>query len=648
MAYKQPGANIPNKVLQVNVTTITNDNQWPFDDGKGDPWWSGGSTPVPYRWIMELTVSTQDHSSHLTREPFEYNGLDIYVDDWITNTGSAVALNVISVLEKTETTATILVEDIDRYNTYKDPNQNGLGRFTPGTAIIFQISNEGMPLIDPLPPTVTQVDFAPQLNARFRNFDKEQRFKLGKIAHNFDIGDVIAMEAGDIVLADGNVNQKPFGTVIETGPGPNQFYFRPFTKVEEFFQPNLPGTPGDYLYSKSGGSGDLSTIENGTPLMMVITEAVPSTVVGIENPSLTNGDQFNLNNVLITTDGTLAQLVIDINATTGTHGVTAQEVLSDTIAETVIADTAFSLVAGGVPFSATINGILVNFSTTTSGGTFADEVDIAFDINAASIPNLVASSGSSKVFLTETASGSITIINGTNDTFGNPFAGPSSVTGLPLSTPASTDTALELTHPNGLEILLENVTNTPVQDLGLISTWNGRVPAGVVVDQGIRIGNMYVVANIAARDAINALIGDQTYVINTGEGEFAIYLFDGSVWVQLGDQDSSNVDATTESITITSADSFPALIHRVSDGSRVVNVNVEVTIAFDGSPIINVGDTTVNDRLMPDAFIDLSTIGSYSNTPSHQYDTGGLETEIFVFLSSPGTVGEAIITITYA
>jgi len=77
---------IPNKVITMSVDSVASGDVWSYDDNT--PYWSGGSTPRPYQYIINASVNTQPHSSNLTREPYEYNGLDIFKGDWIAEGSS--------------------------------------------------------------------------------------------------------------------------------------------------------------------------------------------------------------------------------------------------------------------------------------------------------------------------------------------------------------------------------------------------------------------------------------------------------------------------------------------------------------------------------------------------------------------------------
>ena len=91
------------------------------------------------------------------------------------------------------------------------------------------------------------------------------------------------------------------------------------------------------------------------------------------------------------------------------------------------------------------------------------------------------------------------------------------------------------------------------------------------------------------------------------------------------------------------------MLGRLSDKSRVSWVSVEILNAWDdNNATLEVGDISNNNRFMQSYLNDLTTIDTYAYNPSFQYSTGGLETEVLVYLDSmTSTKGQARITITY-
>ncbi len=88
--------NHPNKVLGVSVTSIAGKNYWDHQNGAGDIWYSGSGSKKYYRWTVTFTVTSQGHGSHLSRDDFTFNGLDVVVGDWIAGATTGVCLKIIN------------------------------------------------------------------------------------------------------------------------------------------------------------------------------------------------------------------------------------------------------------------------------------------------------------------------------------------------------------------------------------------------------------------------------------------------------------------------------------------------------------------------------------------------------------------------
>ncbi len=647
--------NKPAKVLTVNVTSIANHAQWPHNDGQGDKWWKSGANPKYYQWTIQGTVTAQAHGSHLTRKDFEYNGLDVQVGDWIASATTGVCCRIVSISAKTNTSFTAVVEDWLRYNTFR--SAGGTGIFGTGQTVIFQLNENGHPMIDPVPASITSSTFYQNINSRFQYLNPQMHYVLDQTSHGFSAGDVISITSSGFAKTTGATASKTIGTVTNPGPGPNQFMMRPNTRIIDF-NPAIPGNVGDFLYTDNSTAGGLTTNSaSGKIQFLKIADAIASSVTGTQvNPTVTANDVIEINETAVTlTSTTLAQTITDINGSTSTHGVTASTSPSPTTATTAVESLAYGLVGvypGGV---ITINGTTVTFSTTTAGQAkygvaVGVENDLVTDINAASVSNLTASLSGTNVVLTESTGGAITIVNVTNDGNGTAVAGPSSGTGFELSTGASSGNFIKLTRADGGEILLDETTGTPLNALGLFSVHNGRHPLAVTVEQGIVAGggSTTVVADITARNALSPSVGDLAYVIDNGNSEYAFYVYSGGAWKLLADEDSANTDANTISATITQAGgSGTTAIGTVSDGSRINLISVEVTQAFDDTPTLTIGDASDNDRLVTDDEIDLGTVGTYTIQPAYQYTTGSDATINAYFNVASATTGSAKILVSY-
>ena len=663
--------NVPTKVISVNVTSRSTDAFWEHDDGLGDLWWSGGSQPKAYRWELTMTVTAVAHGSHLTRTPKVFNGFDVVVGDYIAGATDGRALQIVSIISKTATTVVCKAEDRLRYNTFR--SSSGSGIFTvPGGAVIFQINENGHPMIDPLPTGIVSSDFYANVSSRFQYLNPQMNYMLDQTAHGFEAGDVVAMDQTTNIfeLADAANIERLVGTITHSGPGPNKFLLRPANGIVDFV-PGLPGNPGDFIYPKTDSSGDLTLTNTGVAIFLKLSNAIPSISIGtVIGGASSAADKLEINDtdVLFTTNSggvvSINNAVTDINALTSSHKVTAS---SNPAPNTITSDTstygsAYGLIGGYVPFSASINGTTVNFSTSTAGqAAYGIAVgiaeDMANDINAANVPNITAAFPGGLLQITHSQGTAFTIVNGTPDSNTNNFAGSGGVASLGTSYSAASGATLKLTRSDGGEIFLTDKVGTPTLDYGIMSGHSGSYALGLNVEKGIRSGGgITVVANTAARNAMSPLTGDQAHVLDTGEGEWALYLYSGSAWTLIANEDSAATDANSLSHTFTTpvggfGNTSTITLGRISSNSRVLSVLVECTTAVagytGGTPSLIVGVQSDQDRFMSDYENDLETTGSYVTNPDYHY-AGAAELEIkCAFAHYGATSGDLKVTVTY-
>ena len=663
--------NVPTKVISVDVTSQSTDALWEHDDGLGDLWWEGGSQPKAYRWELTMTVTAVAHGSHLTRTPKVFNGFDIVVGDYIAGATDGRALQIVSITSKTATTVVCKVEDRLRYNTFRSATGNGIFS-VPGGAVIFQINENGHPMIDPLPTGIVSSDFYANVNSRFQYLNPQMNYMLDQTAHGFEAGDVVAMDQTTNVfeLADAANIERLVGTITHSGPGPNKFLLRPANGIVDFV-PGLPGNPGDFIYPKTDSSGDLTLTNTGVAIFLKLSNAIPSISIGtIIGGAASAADKLEINDtdVLFTTNSggvvSINNAVTDINALTTSHKVTAS---STPAPNTITSDTgtygsAYGIIGAYVPFSASINGATVNFSTSTAGQAaysiaVAIAEDMAADINAANISNITASFDvSGNLILVHSQGTAFTIVNGTADLNGNDFAGTGSVASIGTSYSAASGATLKLTRTDGGEIILFDKVGTPTLDFGVMSGHSGSYSLGLNVEKGIRSGGgITVLADMAARNAMTPLTGDQAHVLDTGEGEWALYLYSGSSWTLIANEDSAATDANSLSHTFTTpvggfGNTSTIVLGRISSNSRVLSVLVEVTSVMTGYstiPSLEVGVASDPDRFMGSDENDLESAGSYVTNPDYHY-AGATELEIKCALSHYGsTAGDIKVTVTY-
>lgn len=480
----------PSKVLPFLVDSTDALDFWPFDDGTNDPYWEGGATPQPYRWQYTLTVSEVYHSSHLTAHDRKYTAEDVFVGMWMADL-LGNALKIVGIVSKSPTQLVVIAEDVDRFNTFQDPSQTGNGSIKTTEGVIFELDDEGMPQLDPLPGNVN-VSFLPNLTGRFQRFDPQMRFRFQQANHGFQKGDVLVLNPSSGYWEKSSADNSslfPIGTVADDYPYPNTFYLRPFNEIVENITPALPGRVGDFLYSDLSNPGKLTVTPGGKKVFIKLTAAVPTTLKGLYSGVMVNaGDVLSLNGVSIPlTGGDIASVVADINLASG-HHVIASSVSAPTTLTSLPGDLAYGIVGAILPVSAEINGVMVNFTTDASGSVAfgmagaSDCRDMAVDINAAAIPYISASVDGENLILTHLTGGTISIVNVTNDGSGYGFAGPSSCTGLPLSAAGSTASFISLVRNDGGIIEIKDQVGNPSTVLGIYTVANGRLPVGMIVE----------------------------------------------------------------------------------------------------------------------------------------------------------------------
>lgn len=654
------GLNKPAKVLSGTADAFTTVSLWPYANASDDPYWSGGNNPQYYRWEVTFTVNDRNHGSNLTRTPFSFNAQDIEVGDFVAGALDGKVCQIMSISEKGNNTLTAIVEDRLRYNTFRDPT--GFGLFgTPGPVVFFQINELGFPMLDPIPGDAA-ADFFTNVMSRFQYMNPLTNYLLEQTNHGFEQGDAICIEDGLFALSNSDNINRFLGTVVYPGPGPDQFILRPANGIVDFV-PGLPGSVGDYLYPSLDGSGDLTTNDNSRrPIYMKVADAITTSTTGTGiDPTGTDGDIVEINRVQITLASGNGTYTVDdavtlINAETPSHKVTAVKVgaATEVISDIAGQGSAYGIVAGYTPFSITINGETVNFTTTTSGSAaygdpaVADANDMVSDINAAKITDIVASVvNGSEIKLRNNGGGAINIVNVTADANGNNFAGSSSISSLPENTSANTTTsALRLMRLDGGPLTIRDFAGQFLDTAGVLSGQNGRYALGLNIEQGIRSSGTTVVANLTARDALNALVGDQCYVINAGNGEWATFAYDGSQWTKVGGQRSVATDARTLVLDIDlSTTTGTQTIGYITADRTVISVRVLVTTPAPADAEVTVGTNSNTSAFTQARDSILSEIGQYTTNPDYR-TTDYTEVVAEITNPTPGA-GQFTIILTY-
>lgn len=674
--------NIPLKAIQGSMLSVAGLATMPWYSPNNFPVVPGDPAPVPllkdYKWRITLNIDSQPQSSYLTRNPGFYTGQDIVVGLWIANTTTGQAWQIITVESKTASSVTVVVQDIYRYNTFRDTAGNGNGTPGLGTYVIFNIGETGIPEIDPLPPSGVSPAFGINIQSRFQYINLQYDYPLYQSGNTFNINDAVAVSTvSHAFVKSDSSNRIVVGRVTsisDTVPG--WFTINPVQKIVDNLD-YLPGFVGDTIYTDLLIPGGITATAGGTQLYIKLRDNTSSVSMStVPNATTSPGNVFQLNGIDVTVGGTgtLANIVSTTNSMVAQTGVSAALTISQTIIQTLPVNISGTygepvLWASSSPATATINGVTVTFNIVSTDAGYEDyarPAQMAQSINSANIPNIVAISVSNGTSLqiTNTGGGAITIVNVNNDVNGVKFAGTNSGSGLPLSTAASSAYQIVFTAVDARVINFLDVVGTTVDDVGLVSVENGVKACGLYVEEGLRTANSTVVANLSQLYALTALVGDQAYVIDSTDangnnvGEWSMWLYDGSVWVETSNQDSATTDAKSLEYLLDHNSPASIDIGQISTGRRVTLITIEVTTPFNAASSLTLGyavnslvpSLPVAAGLMTANIIDLSVAGTYTTSTDVLFGTDTAQGDVTVtatFDNQGATVGSAQIIVSY-
>ena len=266
------------KTILTSITSIDVYAVWNDPGNPGDPWKN-----YPYQWTVSFNVIPQTHSDPTTPRPFNYNGLDILVGDWISFASAGfIVLQIISIISQTDSQLTVILEDVDRYNLYNDPTQSGIaigGVSQPGVydTAIMSIGQDGIPNFANIPDFTVPISLIVDVKNRFqfRNYAKDF-IPVYQVGNGFGVGEPIYL-ANDgtyhLSTATATTVQNTVGVVTAINqPGSDWFNYRPIARLINNL-PSLPGLPGDIIYvAQAGGLTTIAPTPFTKPVYLKITD----------------------------------------------------------------------------------------------------------------------------------------------------------------------------------------------------------------------------------------------------------------------------------------------------------------------------------------------------------------------------------------
>lgn len=270
----------PAMMLKIQQATLSTIATWDQDSGDGDIF-----VGYPYRWEVSLAVTSQPHTSPSTLTPFQYDGKDIKVGDWIATSERGIAVRIYEIVSQDASTVVCRVEDVGRYNTMNDLTFGGTGIGPDGSGVVFQVDETGTPIVGPLDSYYMGVSFQSDLLGRFSYFNQVRAFSVEQAGHGLTVGDVIYLdESGNYqkLVADKahkDIIQRVVGSVSSVGiPGLDYFTFKPRGSIVQNLNPELPADvlPGQFAYVDPVLPGKLTAVkpkQNAVPVYIRLGDA---------------------------------------------------------------------------------------------------------------------------------------------------------------------------------------------------------------------------------------------------------------------------------------------------------------------------------------------------------------------------------------
>ena len=187
------------------------------------------------QWRLQMNVNAQLHSGVESTVPFQYDGRNIAVGDYVATGANGLLLKIDTIESANVSTVVCLASDEDRLNALMDQTQFGDGGILSGPGICFEVENQ-MPVLFPLPsilPAGFSRGFATQILSRFLLREKRDTLTIEQAGHGLAKKQAVVLnntgqyEAVDYTAADATMTKRIIGVVEEPNwPTDNHFRIR--------------------------------------------------------------------------------------------------------------------------------------------------------------------------------------------------------------------------------------------------------------------------------------------------------------------------------------------------------------------------------------------------------------------------------------
>ena len=662
----------PALTLFGSINTVTNKDKYGINDETGlGP--NGADLYISFTLTVD-NITPQSIGDAAVRNSSglgvggSYNGIDVKVGDFISDTSGLKTYKITSISNKVAAGFTCVVEDVGM-NIARTRSDRSNSLTAGDSIIIYELNDNNVPLFASNQTSGISAQGLNNIQSYFSVFEPFQRF-------TFYPDTTGSLSVGDLVTITGSISgttvspyrlipakeDEPILGIVSNLYGGNNVNVRPYNKIITNFDNPQSLTTGEItsIWYLSGSNGGYTTSsEYGDKAFEQLTLAIPATTTGsIDNPTL-DETQYNLsiNGVeVIAQDAggstlTLNEITSSINAySSSTYVIAGVDQTGGTI-EIESGDTAgtggvngaygysafdpkiFAVLSGtAVPvgdtgtypsapgkFAITASSFEMEIHPTASSGTvtagattypvaFASDFKLAIDsASAATGADLVVTVVSGDVLKLSNSDGSnIELSQVSPDQFSRNLVGNNSSTALPTGqfTPSTIENFLTLERADGGEILLEG-------------SW---------------------LSNTANSSGVNSVVGIPPYLLMLeNDNDTLSTYYTGS----LLDNKTQNINFSGSGVEVTTSGSDGILVTIDGGGSGGTYTNTDPTpINFpsDDDPNIPSGTTFAN-KTFPE-MMDLMLYPELDPTLTNPSNT---------FSISPSglrEIGETIATIT--
>lgn len=503
--------------------------------------WNGLSKS--YQWGATLTITAQVHSGVNTRQKFQYNGFDVNVGMWIANLTTGLAWQIVSISSKSSSSVTCTLQDVFRYNTYRDSTSSNAGNGKPGTGsyVVFSLSEAGLPVIDPKQSGFTVGSlFLSTLLSRFQYINNQNDFLLTQSGISGPLAAVYFGGGGTVNAGTGYVPGVYANVPLLGGSGASA-------------QATVEVNPSGAI-----GSVSVTTIGSG---YVVTSPSSPSNPVTISNTSIGGtgsgfsagvSSNFFYGDVIALDESTGTYVKSD-----GTHLNVIGTVTAVDDSGTNIAIIAIQKIVDTLNYLPGVVGDLIYTDSSNPGGltTTAGGTQVYLKLrNQTSSTTQSNTFGSATTTITTVANtfnvnGILAVVGGTGTLtdVNNAINAISSVTGV--SSTIAGSFFLTITAVDARQIGFEDISGSTTVDVGLISVENGTKAAGMFITNSRQSANF---SSVIGFTSVQASATTWTITHNGNTANYIAQIFDNTGAVIFPDT-ITTIDVNNVHVTFSNA-----------------------------------------------------------------------------------------------